>query len=213
MLHDPLREEALILNGCVLPLASDLTTPLVHRLAQSPMQNYKYLGVMDPASYASQAGVYALDLYQPGKIPVVLVQGLSSSPKVWTPMLDALRGKPELRAAFQFWVVLYPSGYPLPLAAYSLRQSLREIRQRLDPQRRDRALNQMVILGKSTGGQVARMLVEPSGEALWNAVFTRSIAEICTTPEVRGELTKAFFFEPEPVYPARDLRHHGPSRK
>ena len=137
--------------------------------------------------------MYALDPYQPGKIPVVLIQGVWSSPRVWGPMLASLRRDPALRAAFQFWVVLYPSGYPLPVAARSLRQSLREIRQRFDPERKDRALDEMVILGKSTGGQATRMLVERSGNALWNAVFTVPIDQIQASVALRAELVDTFF--------------------
>jgi pimeloyl-ACP methyl ester carboxylesterase len=170
---------------------------LRRRLAQRPMQNYEYLGLFKPEAYAARAGVYVIDPYVPGKIPVVLVHGIWSSPKVWASMLDALRGDPKLRAAYQFWVVLYPSCYPLPIAALSLRQSLREIRQMLDPQGVDLALDQMVILGKSTGGQVTRMLVEPSGESLWNAVFTRPIDQVRARPELLAQLAEAFFFQPE----------------
>ena len=171
---------------------------LRRRLAQSPMQNYEFLGLFKPEVYAARAGVYAIDPYQAGKIPVVLVQGIWSSPKVWVPMLGALRGDPKLRAAYQFWVVLYPSCYPLPIAALSLRQSLRETRQRFDPRGTDLALDQMVILGKSTGGQVTRMLVEPSGEALWNAIFTRPIDQVRARPALLAQLAEAFFFQPEP---------------
>jgi hypothetical protein len=198
VLHDPLGEENLSLSDSQQPLAGDLTTPLIRRLAQSPIRNYEYLGVLDPEFYVARAGVYAIDPYQPGKIPVVLIQGVWSSPKVWGPMLASLRGDPALRSAFQFWVALYPSGYPLPLAARSLRESLREIRRRFDPQGNDRALDEMVIVGKSTGGQVTRMLVEPSGNALWNAIFTLPIDQIYASPALRAELVSTFFFEPEP---------------
>ena len=198
VLHDPIHEEELEFPGKRLPLAMDLTTPLIHRLKQSQMRNYEFRGVVDADRYVVRAGAYALDPYQPGKIPFVLVEGLWSSPAVWIPMLDSLRGDPLLRASYQFWVVLYPSGYPLPIAALSLRHSLREIRQRFDPQGTDPALNQMVILGKSTGGQVARMLVQPSGEGLWNTVFARPISEVLAPPELRTELAAMFLYQPEP---------------
>jgi hypothetical protein len=198
VLHDPLRESAVNLGGQMLHLADDLTSPLVRRLAQGPLRNYEYLGVFDPEFYATRAGAYAIDPYQPGKVPVVLVQGLWSNPRVWLPMLNALRADSELRASYQFWVVLYLSGDPLPVAALSLRRSLREIRRRFDPQRIDRSLDQMVILGKSTGGQTVRMLSEPSGEALWDAVFTRPIDQVRASPTLREELAAMFFFEPEP---------------
>jgi len=198
VLHDPLGEEVLNVGRRPISLAGDLTSSLVRRLTQSPMRNYEYLSVVDPDFYSAQAGIYALDPYQPGKVPVVLVQGLWSSPTVWIPMLDVLRGDPALRASYQFWVVLNPSGYPLPLAALSLRRSLREIRQRFDPQGIDPALNNMVILGKSTGGQITRMLVQPSGEALWNAVFRQPIHQVRAAPELRADLVTIFFSQPEP---------------
>ncbi len=110
MLHDPLREPAVNLGGQVLRLAYNLTAPLVRRLAQGPLWSYEYRGVVDPDFYASRAGAYAIDPYQPGKVPVVLVQGLWTGPGVWLPMLNALRADPSLRASYQFWVVLYPIG-------------------------------------------------------------------------------------------------------
>ncbi len=198
VLHDPVQEDGFNYLGKRLPLAIDLTTPLIHRLNQSQMRNHEFQGVVDADTYVARAGAYALDPYQPGRIPVVLVEGLWSSPAAWIPMLDSLRGDPLLRASYQFWVVLYPSGYPLPIAALSLRRSLREIRQRFDPQGTDSALDQMVILGKSTGGQTARMLVQSSGDELWNAVFARPISEILAPPELRAELAAMFFYQPEP---------------
>ena len=66
-----------------------------------------------------------------------------------------------------------------PVAAQMLRQSLQQIRRTFDPHEVDPALDQMVILGKSTGGQTVRMLAEPGGKALWNAVYPdRSIRSV-----------------------------------
>jgi hypothetical protein len=197
-LVDPLQAESLELAGTAYPLAQDLAAPLRLRLAQSSVRYYELSGVANPRLYAAHAGVYAVDPYQPGKVPVVFVQGLWTGPRVWAPMLDALRNDPVLRASYQFWVVLYESGYPLPLAASSLRLSLREIRQRFDPDRLDGALDQMVILGKSTGGQVVKMLVTPSGDSIWNAVFAQPLEQIQATPQLRAELADTFFFQPEP---------------
>ena len=97
VLHEPLHEETVSLGGAFIPLAASLLPPLARRLGQKPMRNYEYRGVFDPDSYAAHAGVYVLDPYQPGKIPVVLVQGLWSSPSAWVSMLNALRTDPVLR--------------------------------------------------------------------------------------------------------------------
>ncbi len=195
---DPTRTEGIEQGGRVLPMAADLTTPMASRLAQGPIRNYEYLGVFDPEFYDDRAGIYAVDPYQPGKVPVVFVHGLWSSPRAWVPMLDALRGDPALRASYQFWVALYPSGYSLPMASLSVRRSLREIRRRFDPQGIDPALDRMVIVGKSTGGQASRLLVQSSGEALWNAIFARPIEQVRASPALRAELAEMLVFEPEP---------------
>jgi hypothetical protein len=195
---DPTRTEGIGQGGRIYPLAADQTTPLASRLAQGSIRGYEYLGVFDPEFYAERAGIYAVDPYQSGKMPVVFVQGLWSSPEVWVPMLDALRSDPAIRASYQFWVVLYPSGYSLPTAALSIRRSLREIRQRFDPLGVDPALDRMVIVGKSTGGQVSRLLVQSSGTALWDSIFARPIDQVRATPALRDELAATLTFEPEP---------------
>jgi pimeloyl-ACP methyl ester carboxylesterase len=197
-LLDPAGVHTVILGHRSLPMAADRTTPLAYHLSQPSIKNYEYLGVIDSKFYNARAGAYAVDPYQPGKVPVVFIHGLWSSPKVWVPMLDALRADPNINAHFQFWVVLYPSGYPLPIAAQSLRNSLREIRRRFDPSGMDPSLNQMVIVGKSTGGQATRMLIESSGPSLWNAVFTRPFQELQIPSTLKVDLASAFFYEPEP---------------
>ena len=95
VLHDSVSEEVVNLGGKPFPLAGDLTTPLIRRLTQHSMQNYEYCGVLDTSSYLAIQR-YALDPYQPGKIPFVLVEGLWSSPVHWIRMLDHLRADPRL---------------------------------------------------------------------------------------------------------------------
>jgi pimeloyl-ACP methyl ester carboxylesterase len=155
-------------------------------------------GGVNPADYPRGVGIHTIDPYQPGKIPVLLIHGLWASPRVWTTMIGTLRSDPVLRARFQFWVASYPSGHPLPVAAESVRQSLRQIRRTLDPGGADPALDQMVILGKSTGGQVARMLVQSSGPDIWNAIFTQPPEQVQSSPERRARLSATLFYEPEP---------------
>lgn len=155
-------------------------------------------GGVNLALQSRRAQIYTIDPYQPGKIPVLLIHGLWASPRVWTTMINALRSDPVLRARFQFWVASYPSGHPLPVAAESVRQSLRQIRRTLDPGGADPGLDQMVILGKSTGGQVTRMLVQFSGQEIWNALFTQPPEQVRSSPERRARLSSTLFYEPEP---------------
>ncbi len=98
VLHDPLHDNGINVGDSPLPMGADVIIPLAFRLAQYPLRNYEFLGVLDPEFYMARAGVYALDPYQPGKIPVVLIHGVWSSPKVWAPMLATLRADPALRS-------------------------------------------------------------------------------------------------------------------
>jgi hypothetical protein len=200
VLHDPFRDgdAAPTLGGGAVPIAWDLTAPMVDRLTEFPMLAYQYLGIVSQSYYLGRTGIYAVDPYQPGKIPFVLFQGLWSSPDEWTPMLNTLRADPVLRDKFQFWVALYPSGYVPPLAALSLRRALREIRDRFDPTHTDNALDRMVILGKSSGGLFAKMLVQSSGSVLWDTVFARPLDQVQADDTLRAELAAMFFYEPEP---------------
>lgn len=198
LLCNPLRNESISIGQKWVVLAFDLNSPLEHRFRQPLVRGYEALGIFDQKSYFDNAGVFAVDPYVAGKVPVVLVHGLWSGPRVWMPMLIALRDDPILRARCQFWVVLYPSGYLVPVAARVLKHSLREIRQAFDPRGADPALDQVVVLGKSTGGQVVRILAEQSGDSIWNSVFTRPLSQIVVNEPAWNELASTFYFEPEP---------------
>ena len=43
--------------------------------------------------------------YEPGKIPVVMVHGLASTPLAWIPMLNELLGNPAIRRCTSYIVL------------------------------------------------------------------------------------------------------------
>src|SRR5204863_7879130 len=51
-----------------------------------------------------------LDPYQPGKVPVVLIHGLFSSPEDWADAIGHLRAAPGFANRFQIWPFGYPTG-------------------------------------------------------------------------------------------------------
>jgi pimeloyl-ACP methyl ester carboxylesterase len=136
--------------------------------------------------------------YQRGKIPVIMVHGLLSSPLTWTPLFNDLRADPVLREHFQFWFYLYPTANPYLVSAADLRQTLADLRAELDPQRQDRALDQMVFVGHSMGGLVSKLLTEDSGNDFWQLVSSQPFASLKAQPETRAELQRIFFFDRVP---------------
>jgi len=80
-----------------LPLETDLTTPLAYFLARSDLQEVGYAGFLRPDQEERKSGIYTFEPYQAGKIPVVMVHGLLSSPLTWLAMFNDLRADPQLR--------------------------------------------------------------------------------------------------------------------
>ena len=197
-LHDPLLEGRVELAGRSEPLATDLTTPLVYHFARSPLPILQEIGLLDPQWLEKLAGLYMLHPYEPGKIPVVLVHGLRSSPAAWMKVINDLRGDPALRDRYQFWLFMYPTGPPFPASAAKLRQGLDELREVIDPGHADKALDRMVLVGHSMGGLISKMLIEESGDEVWKLVGHRPFAELQASPERKEELRRIFFFEPHP---------------
>ena len=197
-LHDPLVERRVELGGRSEPLATDLTTPLVYHFVQSPLPILQEIGLLDPQWLEKLAGLYMLHPYEPGKIPVVLVHGLRSSPAAWMKVINDLRGDQALRDRYQFWLFMYPTGTPFPVSAARLRKGLDELREVVDPTRSDKALDRTVLIGHSMGGLISKMMIERSGDELWKLIGRRPFEELQATPEHRELLRRVFFFEPHP---------------
>jgi pimeloyl-ACP methyl ester carboxylesterase len=135
--------------------------------------------------------------YQPGKIPVLMVHGLLSSPLTWAPMYNDLLADPAIRERYQFWFYLYPTGLPYLQTAGDLRQDLARLRADIDPHHQDPALDEMVLVGHSMGGLISRLMTVGSGEDFWRLVSTQPFDAIKARPETRDELERSFFFTPE----------------
>jgi pimeloyl-ACP methyl ester carboxylesterase len=208
-LYDPLTMDQTTIAGQRVPLESDLTTPLAYFLSRPEMNlgNLATAGLLRPDELLKQMrpgqpdpimGLYMVQPYEPGKIPVLLVHGLWSTPMTWMEMFNDLRSQPEIRNHYQFWFYLYPTAQPFWLSAAQLRRDLAKVRAVLDPQHEEPALDQMVLIGHSMGGLISRLQTVQSGDAFWQLVSHEPLARIKTEPEVRQKLQETFFFEPSP---------------
>jgi pimeloyl-ACP methyl ester carboxylesterase len=143
-----------------------------------------------------------------------MIHGFWASPLTWTAMFNDLRADPYLRQHFQFWFYLYPSGNPYLQTAADLRDTLARLRTEIDPQHRDAALDNMVLVGHSMGGLVAKLMVEDSGNDFWKLVSAQPFDTLKLQPQTRTELQRLFFFPRQPeirrvVFMATP--HHGSS--
>ncbi|HEY5315919.1 MAG TPA: alpha/beta fold hydrolase, partial [Pirellulales bacterium] len=197
-LHDPLASPDILLGSRRVPLESDLSTPLAYFLNRPVFTRLADYGLLLPDRAQSLTGLYMLQPYQPEKIPVVLVHGLWSSPLTWTEMFNDLRSQPEINQHFQIWFYLYPTGQPFWTSATRMREDLARMRQVLDPDHREPALDQMVLVGHSMGGLIARLQTLNSREDFWHIESNSPFAVVQASAQVRQKLEHLFFFQPNP---------------
>ena len=197
-LVDPVRQTK-VGAAPELPVESDLTTPLAYMWSKADLSKYRWSGLLRPEQNMDRAGLMLIRPYEPGKIPVVMVHGLVSTPLVWIPMLNELLGNPRIQEKYQFMLYMYPTGVPLPIAAAGLRETLLEAEKTFCPGGSDPAFGQMVLVGHSMGGLLAHAMVVESGDGFWQLNTDRPFDErLQGPPKVLEELRRYMFFRPLP---------------
>ncbi len=197
-LYNPLAVQGIDVGGVTTPLETDLTTPIAYFLGRTDIERFGFKGFLRPDSIKKLSGIYLVEPYQPGKIPILFVHGLLSSPETWAPLYNDLLADPRIRERYQFWFYLYPTANPYLFTAANLRDSLQGLRERLDPQRKDSALDNMVLLGHSMGGLVSRLLTADSGDDFWRISSDEPLDQAQASPEGKQELRRVFYFERNP---------------
>jgi pimeloyl-ACP methyl ester carboxylesterase len=201
-LHDPLHATHISVGDRLVPLETDLTTPLAFFLGNPAFkaQDISTIGLLRPGGLTQSKikGMYMVEPYDPNKIPVVMVHGLWSSPTTWMEMFNDLRSYPEIRARYQFWFYLYPTGQPFWVSAAQMRDNLADVRQKLDPGGQNANLDQMVLVGHSMGGLVSKLQTLESGDDFWHILSDKPISELNASDEDREKLARVVYFHPNP---------------
>lgn len=197
-LIDPVRRRFVGQPSNAIALETDLTTPLAYMWSRTDLERYRWSGLLRPEQGLQRANLLMIRPYEPGKIPVVMVHGLASSPLAWIPMLNELLRDPAIQEKYQFMLYMYPTGVPIPIAAAGLRDSLSQAKMLFNPEGQDPEFDQMVLLGHSMGGLLSHFMVVSSGDQLWKLNSDRSFDEILGPAKVLDELRKLLFFEPLP---------------
>ena len=196
--HNPLDTSTIDIQGINTPLAIDKSAPTARGLSTTQRN---YLGAfLQPSSVATDdSGLFMLEPYVAGKIPVLLVHGLLSDRLTWANVVNELRSREWFGDRFQFWGYQYPTGEPFLGTAAKLRQQFKAIGEYLDPEAKDPALDRVVMIGHSMGGLISKMQIAYSGDSLWNTISKLPFEAVSMEPAIRTKLRDAFFFEASPM--------------
>jgi len=187
-----------VVNSRPVPLETDTTTPTAYILEhESILWDFGLKAFLGRLATVPNK-LYSMQPYQPGRIPVVFVHGTMSSPVWWTEMWNTLRADPELRHRYQFWSFMYNSSALVTLSAADLRDSLRSHVAMLDPEGKDPALRQMVVVGHSQGGLLTKLTAVDTGDRLVRSLTDKNIDSLNLSGELKALMRRALIVEPLP---------------
>ncbi len=189
---DPLATETVKFAGHTYPVAADFTAPLALALAELAPRKTELQRLVRPSDFTSSARLARLQPYDPKKIPILCIHGLGDSQATWAPLIETLRSDPTIRQNYQIWFFNYPTGYPYPLMAATLRKQLDAINAYHSGHKK------IVVIGHSMGGMIARLLITDSKMKIWNAYYDALPDQLPVSPETRKVFASAFIFKHRP---------------
>jgi Alpha/beta hydrolase family len=188
--YDPTTVRQVLLGNAEYPLAADFTAPIVDRSLDIREMRLALAGLFRPD--AGDASLLMLQPYDSKRIPVILVHGLNSHPRMWRNVVNELNADPQLRGHFQFWVYYYPSGWPISYSAMRLRDELAALSRVVGPQR------DMVLVGHSMGGLLSRMQVISPGRKLWDTILGDEADAVHATMPADHIIRRSLIFQANP---------------
>ena len=191
-------ENLLDVQGRHPPLETDTTTPTAYVLETSKIWDFGLGAFFGKEFQSVPNGLYQTQPYQAGRIPVVFVHGTFSNPAWWLEMLNTLRADTILRQNFQFWYFMYNSSIPIVVSSADLRDALRDKIAQLNPEGKDPALRQMVVVGHSQGGLLTKLSVVETGDSLVRALMGKDLDALGLPEEKKAEVQRLLVVEPVP---------------
>jgi pimeloyl-ACP methyl ester carboxylesterase len=194
-----LETETVTVAGREVPLEAEPTATMAYGLSDPGLWQTEFQGFLQGDFLGRlPSQLVALQAHKPGRIPVVFVHGTASSAGRWADMVNDLLSDPRIRERFEFWFFAYETGNPIPYSALRLREALKSAVRQLDPQGREPALRDVVVVGHSQGGLLAKMTAIDTGSKLWDAISLKPLDELRLRPETRDLLQRSMFVKPLP---------------
>lgn len=198
--RDPYRDGSIEVGGRVVPLGANFTAAYGVWMARSGFASQSIRSLLGREGGITTPRVLLMQPYDPDRLTVVMLHGLASSPEAWINVANEVMGDEKLRRNYQVWEVYYPTNAPVAANLADIRKALQQTLQHFDPGGKARASNNMVLVGHSMGGVIARLLVSTSDDKLWNVVPARKDLSPEKRARLRQRLAPYFRFTPMPQF-------------
>ena len=166
-IFDPYQRRTVTVRDTEVALAGNFTAPYGLWLARSKFHAQGLRTLFGRKEPLDQAEVLMMEPYDPERLTVVLIHGLGASPDSWVNVANEIMGDERLRDRYQVWQVYYPTNLPVAISQLDVRKALEQTFAVVDPGHVNRASYDIVLVGHSMGGIIARLFVSTGGERVW----------------------------------------------
>jgi len=198
LVRDPYRDDTITIGGRTVPLGANFTAAYGIWLARSGFASQSIRSLLGREGGITTPRVLMMQPYDPNRLTVVMLHGLGSSPEAWINVANEVMGDEELRRNYQVWEIYYPTNAPVAVNLANIRKALDATLQHFDPSGHARASQNMVLIGHSMGGLIARLLVSSSGDKLWSLVPERADLSPAKRAMLHERLAPYLQFTPMP---------------
>lgn len=195
---DPYKRSSVRLSGTQVPLAANFTSGYGLWLARSGFARQSLLTLVGRGEVLEKPRVYLMQPYDPKRRVIIMLHGLASSPEAWINVANEVLGDEALRKNFQIWQVYYPTNAPLAFNQHAIRQAIQDTLQAFDPKGQSRASQDVVLIGHSMGGVLARLLISDSGDRFWTPIVKSYGLTGERKEQARKKLLDYAWFKPMP---------------
>ena len=192
--HDPYVESAIMLRGQRVPLAANFTAGYGVWLARAKFNKQSLRSLLGREGGIDRPHVYLMQPYDPNRRIIVMLHGLASSPEAWVELANEILGDEALRQHYQIWQVYYPTNMPIALNHAMIRRALGDTLAHFDPSGQAPASSDLVLVGHSMGGVIARLMVSSTDQSLVQLAADHSRL----TPQQIKRIDPMLRFEPFP---------------
>ncbi len=196
--YNAFTTETVTVHGKVYPLAANFSAPFASLIEKTGLTAYSgfFRALSGGDELLEKTGFFTVEPYRTGKIPLLFIHGLFSSPVTWVSLQNELMGDPIIRKHYQIWSYLYPTQLPILVNAETFRDKLEELKRYLTESHQDgRESPGMVIIAHSLGGLLTKTAIvkdsEPVRQHLWESPEKLD-------PETRSLVDRLFNFRIRP---------------